>query len=495
MSSLLAELPAFALLAPDAQAVVFESFEQVDFPFGAVIVREGDEADAFYVLAAGSARVVKAGEHGEEIALNTLHRGDSFGEAGLLDQTRRTATVRASSAVQVLRLHRSVFVALARAHPEVRQVFETLARERALWNFFRIHSSFATLPGEALAALVAGLEPVARARRRAGHPRRRAARSDVRRRGGAPARLSGRGRRACEISTTCARATSSASARSFSNEPRAASVEAVVDCSLLRLPAELLRRLARRACRVPRTARGADQPVRLPTRSRAFRSTSPTRSCRPMRRSPSTSPTSAGPLRGADEAVELAPPTGVRSSPAGAAFRTSTSSTRRIAAPPASRSSAATSAARSRSPHIRELVHTSTDGTTLAGITARRRGARARLPARCARRRAGSTSCRCRRSSTGRATTGSCSTASTASTSASPTRRAAFAAVPREEFLEHWSGYASVIAYDERFEDAPESRPSLAWLKPFLRPHLRPVAGRGRPRDPRRRASARRCRS
>ena len=47
--------------------------------------------------------------------------------------------------------------------------------------------------------------------------------------------------------------------------------------------------------------------------------------------------------------------------------------------------------------------------------------------------------------------------------------------LPREEFLEHWSGYSSVIAYGERFADAPESRPSLAWLKPFLRPHPRSV--------------------
>ena len=43
--------------------------------------------------------------------------------------------------------------------------------------------------------------------------------------------------------------------------------------------------------------------------------------------------------------------------------------------------------------------------------------------------------------------------------------------VTRAEFLENWSGYASVIAYDAAFEEAPESQPSLGWLKPFLRPH------------------------
>ena len=56
--------------------------------------------------------------------------------------------------------------------------------------------------------------------------------------------------------------------------------------------------------------------------------------------------------------------------------------------------------------HIRQLVHTSTDGTTLAGHRARRRGARPRRALGRRRRRAGSTTCRCRPSCTGRATTG-----------------------------------------------------------------------------------------
>src|SRR5580765_4000524 len=97
---------------------------------------------------------------GAEVALNVLHRGDVFGEAGLLEKTARNATVRASSAVYVLRLHRSVFTALARSHPEVRRAFEGLARTRTLANFFRLNAGFAGLPHEVLAELVTGLEEV-----------------------------------------------------------------------------------------------------------------------------------------------------------------------------------------------------------------------------------------------------------------------------------------------------------------------------------------------
>src|SRR6516165_7592539 len=90
-------LPLLAGLAPDVRALVQDSFERVTFPFGSVIVREGDPADAYWVLVEGKARVVKVGEHGDEVALNTLTPGDSFGEVSLLINTTRTATVRASS--------------------------------------------------------------------------------------------------------------------------------------------------------------------------------------------------------------------------------------------------------------------------------------------------------------------------------------------------------------------------------------------------------------
>ena len=56
---LLATLPAFALLPEDVRGLVAGSFDELELPFGATIVQEGDEADAFFVLALGSARVLK----------------------------------------------------------------------------------------------------------------------------------------------------------------------------------------------------------------------------------------------------------------------------------------------------------------------------------------------------------------------------------------------------------------------------------------------------
>ena len=73
------------LMPADVRRLVEASFTPVRFGFGEVIVAEGDEADALFVITSGTARVVKAGDHGEEVPLNVLRSGDVFGERALLE--------------------------------------------------------------------------------------------------------------------------------------------------------------------------------------------------------------------------------------------------------------------------------------------------------------------------------------------------------------------------------------------------------------------------
>jgi HlyB family type I secretion system ABC transporter len=160
----LRDLPLLRFLSAEVRRQVVARFVPAAHPFGSVIVREGEPADAFYVLVSGRARVVKATESGEEIALSSLRPGDSFGEMGLLEQTARRATVRASSDVEVLRLDRSAFEDLLTAQPDLRRVLELQAAHRQLYNFFRHFTPFRTLPVAALEAMLAELEPLTAAR-------------------------------------------------------------------------------------------------------------------------------------------------------------------------------------------------------------------------------------------------------------------------------------------------------------------------------------------
>ena len=156
----LEDVPVLALLPPEIRRLVIDRFEPMEVAFGSVIVREGDPADALYVIAAGRARVLKRGAGGEEISLNVLRPGDSFGEMGLLEHGTRTATVRASSDVEAFRLGQAEFDELVARHPEIRHYFELQAKRRPLHNFLREYSEFGRLPVDALRPMLEGLQTV-----------------------------------------------------------------------------------------------------------------------------------------------------------------------------------------------------------------------------------------------------------------------------------------------------------------------------------------------
>ena len=420
----LGRIPALSLLSEDLRKLLEASFEAVEFSLGDEIVREGADADAFYLLVDGSARVVKRVAAGDEVALNVLHSGDSFGEMALLEDSTRVATVRASGRVEALRLDRAVFAALTRSHPEVRTMFEALANERALWNFLRVQSSFSKLPNEAIALLCSELErievPAGEMIIREADP-------------AGPMYVIESGR-----------------ARSFRADRRARTTRLLPHRRLLRRALALPRRAARghgrgghrlraaplharalpaapgRVPRVPRAGASSGSSSTTTAGSPASRSTSPRRSFPPRPRSSRRSRRPRRTSRTTPPSSRTRSPTRATDSPSAgagsAASRTSTSSTRWIAAPPHWRWSAGTSAVRSASRASARRCTPRPTGRAWRGS----RGAptsSASRPGRCARRRASSTGSRSRRSCTGRATTGSCSTRSTTATCASPTRR------------------------------------------------------------------------
>jgi CRP-like cAMP-binding protein len=80
---------------------------------GQVIIRQGDEADRFYVLVEGQVEVTQASSDGGPTrALRRMNEGESFGEIGLLSGVPRTATVTALTPGQLLALDKETFLGL-----------------------------------------------------------------------------------------------------------------------------------------------------------------------------------------------------------------------------------------------------------------------------------------------------------------------------------------------------------------------------------------------
>lgn len=96
---------------------------------GAAIVREGEPADALYVIVAGEVRVSAGGDLGIERELRAMGPGQYFGELGLLTHGPRTATVTAATDVVVDRIPDEAFrAALTQTRPSA--AFMETARMR-----------------------------------------------------------------------------------------------------------------------------------------------------------------------------------------------------------------------------------------------------------------------------------------------------------------------------------------------------------------------------
>jgi CRP-like cAMP-binding protein len=95
-------------------------------------VRQGDElategrfAHEFFVIEDGVAEVLKDGERIAE-----LGPGDFFGEIGLLETERRTATVRATSEMEVIVMFAPDFKKMEREQPAVADRIRSAIRAR-----------------------------------------------------------------------------------------------------------------------------------------------------------------------------------------------------------------------------------------------------------------------------------------------------------------------------------------------------------------------------
>jgi CRP-like cAMP-binding protein/Fe-S-cluster-containing hydrogenase component 2 len=77
-----------------------------------VIVREGDDADSFYLIRDGFVRVMKAMAGGEQRTVAYLKDGSYFGESALLSAKRRNASIIAMGKVEVIQVMKEDFFAL-----------------------------------------------------------------------------------------------------------------------------------------------------------------------------------------------------------------------------------------------------------------------------------------------------------------------------------------------------------------------------------------------
>jgi CRP-like cAMP-binding protein len=124
---LLKGVPLFSKLDKKGLQDVAHIADELDLPAGKEMATEGDRGREFFVLIKGEAEVTKNGSR-----INTMREGDFFGEIALVTKMPRTATVTATSDVDVLVITERAFDNLLKKSPEIgRSVAEALAERVA----------------------------------------------------------------------------------------------------------------------------------------------------------------------------------------------------------------------------------------------------------------------------------------------------------------------------------------------------------------------------
>lgn len=125
----LRSVPLFASVGEEFLRYLKDKVELVSYNQSEVICREGEEADAFYLIRSGMVRVSQAMPGGEMVR-TYLSRGEYFGEIGLLRSIKRIATCTALDAVDVVKVPGAEFNLMLDQFPDVRAQLEPVAEAR-----------------------------------------------------------------------------------------------------------------------------------------------------------------------------------------------------------------------------------------------------------------------------------------------------------------------------------------------------------------------------
>jgi ATP-binding cassette, subfamily B, bacterial len=130
----LSRVPLFSKLDHATLADIAGQMSSASRDAGAVLVREGDPGNEFFVVARGRVEVLKRTRDGRQERVEIFDDGDYFGEISLMRNVLRTATLRTLTATTYLAMKREHFLRLIERLPGMKKQLEEEIDERLREN-------------------------------------------------------------------------------------------------------------------------------------------------------------------------------------------------------------------------------------------------------------------------------------------------------------------------------------------------------------------------
>lgn len=109
----------FEGLTEDELTALSERCVVRNYPKNTVIINEDDYADSMYVILAGRVKVYCSDKNGKEYIMNTMEPGEYFGELALLDDEKRSASVRTLEKATFLVIYKQDFNQFLDLYPNI----------------------------------------------------------------------------------------------------------------------------------------------------------------------------------------------------------------------------------------------------------------------------------------------------------------------------------------------------------------------------------------
>lgn len=151
-------VPFFSDISKGAFVPLLGRLEYLKVAAGHVVVRQGEEGRALYVLIEGEVAVSRERE-GVTKELARLGAGSLFGEMAMMADKPRVATVTATQPSELFVVDRGVVEELATAHHGLAEDIAGFARRRVLMNLMATSPIFSVLEEEARTELLQAFEP------------------------------------------------------------------------------------------------------------------------------------------------------------------------------------------------------------------------------------------------------------------------------------------------------------------------------------------------
>jgi CRP-like cAMP-binding protein len=129
---LIRQFPIFSKIQPAMQKLLCFSADRLTYAAGQVIFNAGDVGDSAYVIIEGTVEISVPTPSGP-IVINEMGRNDLLGEIAIVGEVPRTATAKAITKLETLKISKELFMKIIRENPDAAtELIRILAARLAL---------------------------------------------------------------------------------------------------------------------------------------------------------------------------------------------------------------------------------------------------------------------------------------------------------------------------------------------------------------------------